>query len=337
MSNPGDRWRRGWIPFLLIGLLLGGGLLAWSASDNDDLNTEVANKPSALSISAKAGQLVLRGQVPTEEDRERLVTAARSAPSEWGVVDELEVVSDATPVADTTGLFGELGSAQDWSVDIVGGKLTVRGFVASEASRAAILQSLRSAFGSTIKIDNQLVVRPTPSSGPSTAPATLPPTTVAATLPPTTAAQTTVAATTIAPTTIAATTIAATTVAPAAEETAVEAINEVIDLQPITFQTGSAQLTAEGRSTLDTVAETLAANPTVNIEIQGHTDNFGVPSENQTLSQARAETVRTYLIDNGIDADRMTAVGFGDTQPVADNTTSAGRAQNRRIEFQVAS
>jgi outer membrane protein OmpA-like peptidoglycan-associated protein len=81
---------------------------------------------------------------------------------------------------------------------------------------------------------------------------------------------------------------------------------------------------------------TLAANPTVNVAISGHTDNVGDPALNTSLSQQRADAVLLALVSKGIDVGRMTSEGFGDTKPIADNATSAGRAENRRIEFAVA-
>jgi outer membrane protein OmpA-like peptidoglycan-associated protein len=327
MSNPGDRWRRGWIPFLILGLLLGGGFLAWFASDNDAKSAapSTAAQRTPLFVSSTRDEVVLRGQVATDAARTSLLENAQTVFADRKIVDELQVATGAQAVADSRGLFAGLASAEGWTIDVDSGIVRLSGIIVSEDDRTPIRDAAVAAFGPGVEIDDRLIVRPILSNPATTVAATVPPT-VPATLPPTTVAATTVAATTI----------AATTIVEATAETAVETINEVIDLQPITFQTGSAQLTAEGRTTLDTVAETLAANPSVNVEIQGHTDNFGVPAENQALSQSRAETVRTYLVDKGIDASRLTAVGFGDTQPVADNTTSAGRAQNRRIEFKVA-
>ena len=68
------------------------------------------------------------------------------------------------------------------------------------------------------------------------------------------------------------------------------------------------------------------------IRISGHTDNVGNPQRNQALSEARAQSVREYLINHGIDGDRVEAVGYGDQRPVASNDTEEGRQQNRRIE-----
>ena len=69
------------------------------------------------------------------------------------------------------------------------------------------------------------------------------------------------------------------------------------------------------------------------LRIEGHTDNTGDDASNKTLSQSRAEAVRDYLVEQGIDASRLEAVGLGEEQPVADNNTEEGRAQNRRVEL----
>ena len=86
---------------------------------------------------------------------------------------------------------------------------------------------------------------------------------------------------------------------------------------------------------LDKAVAVLKEHATVRIEIAGHTDNAGTPEANRTLSQQRADAVRQYFIDKGIDGARLTAVGFGPDKPIADNATPAGRAKNRRVEFRL--
>lgn len=104
-------------------------------------------------------------------------------------------------------------------------------------------------------------------------------------------------------------------------------------LEGVNFETGRAVLTAESQSILDRVAESLIASPEVNIEVQGHTDNTGSLATNNRISQQRADAVRQYLISKGVAANRLTARGYGPTQPKASNTTAEGRAQNRRVEL----
>jgi len=76
-------------------------------------------------------------------------------------------------------------------------------------------------------------------------------------------------------------------------------------------------------------------NPTLKIEISGHTDNVGKPADNLTLSNNRAKSVVGYLASKGIASQRLVAKGYGETKPVADNTTEEGKARNRRTELKV--
>ncbi len=78
-------------------------------------------------------------------------------------------------------------------------------------------------------------------------------------------------------------------------------------------------------------------NPTVKIQINGHTDNSGKVADNARLSENRAKSVTAYLVTKGINAGRLSFKGYGDTQPVANNSTAEGRAQNRRTELKVIS
>jgi outer membrane protein OmpA-like peptidoglycan-associated protein len=88
---------------------------------------------------------------------------------------------------------------------------------------------------------------------------------------------------------------------------------------------------------LDEVAATLKDHPEVkNVRVEGHTDDTGGAAANVKLSQSRAEVVREYLVTHGVAAGRLTAKGYGDTRPVASNTTAAGRKTNRRTDFVVA-
>ncbi len=112
----------------------------------------------------------------------------------------------------------------------------------------------------------------------------------------------------------------------------VAAINTMVDLEPILFAAGRAQLDPLSFATLDRVIEVLATS-TAKVTVEGHTDSSGDPLLNQDLSQGRARSVVNYLVANGIDEDRLEATGFGSENPVADNATEAGRALNRRIEF----
>jgi len=105
--------------------------------------------------------------------------------------------------------------------------------------------------------------------------------------------------------------------------------------QPILFQTGKAVIDRRSFRLLDSLAEVARSCPAAQFEIGGHTDASGPLEMNMKLSAARAEAVRKYLGNRGIDQARMTAEGYGPTQPVAENRTAAGMRKNRRTEFKV--
>ncbi len=108
-------------------------------------------------------------------------------------------------------------------------------------------------------------------------------------------------------------------------------------LENIYFETGKAILRPESHNALDQVFRFLENNPSVRLEISGHTDNTGTLRINQRLSRDRAKAVVDYLVGQGISPDRLVSQGYADTQPVATNATAAGREQNRRVEFKVLS
>src|SRR5207244_2001652 len=101
----------------------------------------------------------------------------------------------------------------------------------------------------------------------------------------------------------------------------------------VTFATAQSALKPQSYVVLDQVAASLVANPEIQIEIAGYTDNTGSPTLNRRLSQARADRVRAYLASKGVSPSRMIARGYGPANPVAPNTTAAGQAQNRRVEL----
>src|SRR6185436_5051425 len=90
----------------------------------------------------------------------------------------------------------------------------------------------------------------------------------------------------------------------------------------------------ESKGDLQAIGDLLKQQPALRLEIQGHTDNVGAADGNRRLSDARAAAVKQYLVSNfGVAGDRLTTTGLGDTQPVADNATDAGRSLNRRVEL----
>ncbi len=111
--------------------------------------------------------------------------------------------------------------------------------------------------------------------------------------------------------------------------------NATVILKNIFFDVNRYELKSESSTELDNIVELLKENPSLKIQINGHTDNVGKPSDNLKLSNNRANAVIQYLIGKGIDAKRLSSKGWGETQPLADNSNEQGRAQNRRTEMKV--
>ncbi|OQP52596.1 hypothetical protein A4H97_25060 [Niastella yeongjuensis] len=104
----------------------------------------------------------------------------------------------------------------------------------------------------------------------------------------------------------------------------------------IFFITGSEKIAAESYSALNGVVAILRGDTTLKLVIEGHTDNVGKPANNQILSQKRADAVKNYLVQKGLDASRLEARGYGQDKPVADNSTPEGKAANRRVELKLS-
>jgi outer membrane protein OmpA-like peptidoglycan-associated protein len=110
----------------------------------------------------------------------------------------------------------------------------------------------------------------------------------------------------------------------------------IVSMSDVLFDTGRFSLKPGAREKLAKVAGILLAYPGLNIEVGGYTDNVGGDAMNQTLSENRADSVRDYLVQEGVATNSVSAKGFGNTLPVASNDNSAGRQQNRRVELLVS-
>jgi outer membrane protein OmpA-like peptidoglycan-associated protein/tetratricopeptide (TPR) repeat protein len=112
-------------------------------------------------------------------------------------------------------------------------------------------------------------------------------------------------------------------------------VGESVVLKNVFFETNKYDLKDESRVELMKLHSFMQNNPAVSIEISGHTDNVGNDNNNQTLSENRAQAIYNFLIENGIEADRLSYKGYGETQPIDTNDTEEGRANNRRSEFKI--
>lgn len=106
-------------------------------------------------------------------------------------------------------------------------------------------------------------------------------------------------------------------------------------LQQVQFATGKATILAASFEMLDEIAKLLDTNAELKVSVEGHTDDRGADAPNQALSQSRAEAVMTYLVGKGVAKERLSAKGFGETAPIEDNASEAGRQKNRRVEFHI--
>jgi OmpA-OmpF porin, OOP family len=101
----------------------------------------------------------------------------------------------------------------------------------------------------------------------------------------------------------------------------------------INFDTGKSIIRDESRPIIDQIVQMMKSNPDLKIAVDGHTDNVGTPASNKILSEARARSVVSAIVSQGIAADRLNPEGFGQDKPIADNSTEEGRAKNRRVEL----
>lgn len=112
-------------------------------------------------------------------------------------------------------------------------------------------------------------------------------------------------------------------------------LQQEITLRGVNFELNSAELTGDSSNLLNDAVATLNKHPDLDVEVAGYTDSSGDDSYNLGLSQRRAESVMSYLVEHGLAADRVTARGYGESNPVASNATSIGRAENRRVTLRI--
>jgi outer membrane protein OmpA-like peptidoglycan-associated protein len=109
----------------------------------------------------------------------------------------------------------------------------------------------------------------------------------------------------------------------------------IVSMSDVLFDTASYTLKPGAREMLAKISGILLAHPGLNLQVEGHTDSVGSDEYNQQLSEQRAQSVRDFLVGQGVPADTVTSRGFGKTQPVATNDTAEGRQRNRRVELVV--
>jgi outer membrane protein OmpA-like peptidoglycan-associated protein len=111
-------------------------------------------------------------------------------------------------------------------------------------------------------------------------------------------------------------------------------LNTIV-LRGVHFDNDSAVLRDDAAAILDDAVALFKRYPALKVEVAGHTDDRGAAAYNQKLSARRAQAVMKYFVDKGVAAERLGSKGYGESEPVADNATAEGRAQNRRVELRV--
>lgn len=373
-----------------------------AAADNTETPPAVASTPS-LSIAIAGAAATISGTVPDQAAADAIMHAARTRWGETNVVDELMVdagASGAAWLAGSTRAINGLDSIENGTVAVGAEGIRVDGVVASDELRTAIEDSLRSAFGPSIALSNQLQV--VTFNEPSFEAELVEDGTVRLRgVLPDQATVDAIAAgaggvygsarvdnemivgTSIAtPDYLAAlpaifgaidglspwrvnveggqATITGLAVSDAAIARTVDRLDVALGSSGITldnqletdptavatvltellqgtatFEVASARLSTDAMSLLDSAIVILEDNPATVLIVEGHTDDVGSEQDNLSLSEARARAVVDYLVAGGVDDTRLTAVGYGESQPIADNSTAAGRSENRRIQFVV--
>jgi outer membrane protein OmpA-like peptidoglycan-associated protein len=110
----------------------------------------------------------------------------------------------------------------------------------------------------------------------------------------------------------------------------------IVNMADVLFETGKYALSTDAQLKLAKLSGIIQAHPGLNLTIEGYTDNTGTPEFNMNLSQQRADGVRQFLISQGLSPDSITSTGLGQADPIADNSTAAGRKKNRRVEIIVS-
>lgn len=272
--------------------------------------------PFVFEVAKSADGLRLTGYTPDAATDRALRDAATAMAGGKPVDDETTIASGLPPGVDFAGLakfaLAQLSGLVSGDATLRGADFSIRG-VAADGGIADQVQAALAALPAGVTLADAAIERPAPPPPPPAATPTPAPAPVAA------AADTAVEA----PTT------------PLDLNACDAGFKDLLNSAHIEFDTAKATISATSQALIKKLAGIALRCQVSQIEISGHTDNQGDDAMNLALSKARAETVVAALISNGVPADRLTAVGYGASKPIASNDTEEGRAQNRRIEFSV--
>ena len=315
-----------------IAAFLGLAVLCIWESAASLVAARAVSQPPTLRAAWGSSGVTLSGTV-SDTDRARILAAAKkSFGAERVAADELRAAPRRPALFDLADLLSAAPRGLSEGVlEVDENSLKLSGSVPSEDSRSEVLETLRSIAGPSLRVVDDLVVSaagaPASTPGPSVEPAQEP----------------TAAATAGATSDLAASPSprgAPKERAPAPRRAAPTAdlqasIDAILDDRPLEFALGSARLTARSRRTLDQLVPLLKRNPRSHLMIASHTDAWGGTAHNRLLSQMRADAVVAHFVRKGIDRRRFTAVGYGETRPIAKGRSVADMVKNRRTEIRV--
>lgn len=280
----------------------------------------------SFALMQQDGKWVLQGTLNSQEEINQAVSNAEQIYGAGNVLNQLTVgaVAPASWLASLAGLKDALTGLDHAGLKYANGAFLLMGTASSEELKAATFTKVQQLLGS-MTIDNQLTVKaaePAPVAATEPATASAVPTTEPA------PAATSTASTEPAPVPLT-----------AEQQSCQDKINSIMTGKEILFETNKATIKSGSFSLLNNIAqigiECKAVLADKTIRIGGHTDNVGADDYNQKLSQERADAVKDYLGKQGLDTGSLQSVGYGELQPIASNDTEAGRAQNRRISFDI--
>jgi len=294
--------------------------------------TTTAGKPATFKMQVSDDKLTLTGDMSQQDSLTQFVRSAMSTFDASYVVNSVQVSSDIAPAPwldSLTQFVTDMKPLSNAGIDLIDSQISLSGIAPDELSHDSVINNALSKLTELSLVERISIADPTEAdlanseNVASSEPANSEPANVES--------QTLAVPNTDEPTTTSATGQSS---APTTELRAeLRARLNELESTTILFESGSDVLTTASLRTIESLAALFAEYTGVDIEIDGHTDSSGLAASNLVLSQQRANAVRDYLIKLGISANRLSAYGFGDGVPVADNSTSAGRKMNRRIEF----
>ncbi|MGE0130093.1 MAG: OmpA family protein [Blastocatellales bacterium] len=309
----GSTWLR-LLPLLALPLL---GFLAYRACDREpeqigrvavtptptatiqqeQAQTQVPSMNSRLSLINTNGKIRYSGVVPDEQSKQTILNQLRSTYGAGNISGDIAVDSRARTAAWTSGLSAALPNFKTSGAELKfdGDSINVGGSI-PENAKSDMVANLKSVYGDNVRVGALDVASSVAESG----------------------------------------RMASEALSSLRPGFSAEELTGALNKQIINFAPGSAQIPQESRDLLEQSASAIKSAPEGTVlQIGGHTDNTGAAAANQRLSQQRAESVRRFLVSQGVNSDELVAKGYGADKPVASNDTAEGRLKNRRIEYTV--